>query len=796
MFLSTRTPLLFLMLISLSLTGCGGNKNKNNTPAATSSSSSSSSSNSSSSSSSSSGIAGPDTQGPSINLVFPGVTGFTTASSITLRGKASDQTGIKSLTVNGAAVTSTNLWADWKFKVDALQDGTNSLLIKAEDTLGQTSEQTIQLSKQTPMFTPELTALDAASNTLFIYDNSLKTIFAVDLTTGSRKVLTQSKTGDTFPFSSPTAMIFDPVKKRLLVSDLDITDMDTFGNVLVGRLTSIDTSTGVRSLFASGALLVDISKASLSLRAPVSLTIDPATRSLYVLDPKAGFVGASGSQLVFDYALLKYPLDAETPTFSLVSENRINKDLPFAGSIRIRFDSLKNRLIAERQYDQILNSNGQATGVYLYNLVSIDPATGIRTALPTPTEASSTFKITQAADYFLDGNFAYYLDRAPTPERFLKIDLTTGVRSEWFSNTATDNKYNLRAVTTVEYNPANKQLFALDAALDAVFKIDTENKFQRTPVAGNGVINENTSLNYLSSNTLLWDQPRQRLLVNNRLEGTINAYDLTTGNTTLFCDFGLKDRATEQFLPVDSALDEAGERLIAVVNHQHLVDSTIISNTRIDSCNLKDGKHSVISSEETATNQAFNAPSAIALDSKTQKAYVLDTAVRVTKDGYAYPENAIIQIDLTNGSRTEYAALQSNENPKGALAFDNNAGRVLFSMLSSASIFSIDPTSKTPSVLSNNLKDSATLLLIPKKLIWQNNQLIALDSARQTLLQVHPDGKRTTLFSITTTGANPIHQIGGMVLDTPNQRLFATDHATGVLALQDLLTGESVYLAK
>ncbi|HMU67448.1 MAG TPA: hypothetical protein PKE57_09890, partial [Cellvibrionaceae bacterium] len=478
-----------------------------------------------------------------------GVNNFTTADSVTLRGKASDQTGIKTLTINDLAVTTSNQWADWQLKLSGLKDGENVLTLKAEDTLGQTTEQVLRITKQLPMFAPELSALDASGNVLFIYDSYVKAIFAVDLSTGSRRVLTMSKSGEANGFSGPTAMIYDPGKDRLLVTDLSVISVTGFSDYYVGRIISINAKTGERSQFAVGDSLPDISKPSLSLRAPVSMTIDPASRSLYVLDPKSGFISNNQGQLNFDYAILKYPLDSDAPSFTLVSENQNNKNDVFVGSRRIRFDRDNNRLITDFQFGEQTNTLGNNESIY--GLMAVDTSTGARTIISgknVHADNTYAFKITQNADFFVDAGFVYYIDRAPdtdaNSERILKINLTSGERAEWFGNKAADNKFNLRTLITLNYDSTGKQLYAIDYSLDTVYKINTLNNFQRTPVASNGVARENTAINYLSSNALLWDKRHQRLLLNDRSDGNVLAYNLATGTPSIFCSFGSIDQTS------------------------------------------------------------------------------------------------------------------------------------------------------------------------------------------------------------------------------------------------------------
>lgn len=731
--------------------------------------------------------------------MFPGVSSFTSADSLTVRGKASDQTGIKSITVNDIPVATSNQWGDWQLKLTGLQDGENQLIVKAEDTLGQTTEQVLKVSKQLPMFAPELSALDASGNVLYIYDSYLNAIFSVDLATGARSVL-KPKEGETNLFSNPTAMVYDPVKKRLLMTDLNVISVTGFSDYYVGRIISINPQSGERSLFAVGDSLPDITKPSLSLRAPVSLTIDPTSRSLYVLDPKSGFISNDRGVLKFDYAILKYPLDVDAPSFTLVSENQNNKVDPLIGSRRIRFDRDNNRLITDFQFGEQENSSGATEA--LYGLMAVDTASGVRSIISgknVHTDENYLFKIIENADFFVDAGFAYYIDRAPdtdaNSQRILKINLTSGERSEWFANKAADNKSNLRNLIALDYDSSTKQLYAIDFSLDTVYKIDTLNKFQRTPVAGNGTTRKDTSINYLSSNALLLDQRHQRLLMNDRRDGTVQAYSLSTGTASILCSFGALEETPILYQPIDSALDETNQRVISVVNAQFISANQVYNSSRIDSCDLETGTTSVLAKESTVAASSLTVPiSALALDA-SNKAYLFDTTFREVSGSY-YEENIITQVDLATGTRSEYAALQSKESPKGALALNKTSGQIAYSHLSSASINSIDPSTKAILPITNNLKDNSTPLLIPKKLFWLDNTLVALDSARKTLLSIQPDGKRNLLYSINPTGPNPINQISSLAIDAANQRLFATDQATGVLALQDMTTGESIYLDK
>jgi len=734
--------------------------------------------------------------------VFPGVSSFTSADSLTVRGKASDQTGIKSITVNGVPVVTSNNWSDWSLKIDNLAVGVNAFTVKAEDSLGQTTEQVVNVEKQLPMFAPSLTALNSEQSQLYIYDSSLNDIFVVDLTTGLRNILPQTKSAEALPFSSPTTMTYDASKNRLLVAQYETSQVEGFTASYRGRIIAIDVQTGTRTLFAEGAILIDISKPSISLRKPTSLTIDPESRTLYVLDEKAGFIGSNQRQLIFDYAILKYPLDSESPSFTRVSDNQINKDEPLTGSLNLRFDNKAKRLITESQFHTEYDSNNNPIA-YWFGLVAIDPATGTRTVLSgknVQSDSKYAFPILTPSDFFVSDGYAYYNDLGAAQRRVLKINLTTGERSEWFTNVASDNKYNFRVITKLEQDTKNQVVFALDAALKAVFKINPQDNFARTPTTSNSTINENTSLNFLSPSSLMWDRQRERILINNGLEGTINTYDLKSGLTSLLCSFGVQNSAVERVIPRNSVLDEHSKRVVSVVAYQYFSEDTVTTTFRLDSCDLASGKHVVISDNTTGKDVVLLYPTQLAVDSTNQKAYTINS-IRAIDDSI-YTQNTIVEIDLTTGARSVVAPIQPTaldfprDDPKGGLTFDEITGNIYFSILSNSSIYKLDPKVKTISVMSNNLTDATTPLLIPKMLFMHNQELITLDSARQSLITVKADGKRSTLANLTSSGPNAINQVGGIIIDSENQRIFAADLTLGALTLQDQITGETVFLAK
>ena len=91
------------------------------------------------------------------------------------------------------------------------------------------------------------------------------------------------------------------------------------------------------------------------------------------------------------------------------------------------------------------------------------------------------FKLIENADFFVDGGFAYYIDRAPdtdaNAQRLLKINLDTGERTEWFTNKSADGKFNLRNLITLDYDAATKQFYTIDFSLDTAYKINTTDNF-------------------------------------------------------------------------------------------------------------------------------------------------------------------------------------------------------------------------------------------------------------------------------------------------------------------------------
>ena len=230
---------------------------------------------------------------PSASVIFPPSNAITEAPSITVRGQASNASGV---TVNGVSASSTDGFANWTAVVP-LGAGENTLTVSTTDAAANTRDAATVNIESKPIFTDTDTmAFDSTNNSLLLADavtsnliavdsatgntsilssptvpnsnngdaffpggiaidssnnraliangtSSNPTIFAVDLDTGEKTILSNNTVPDTFnPFNSPGRIVLDTINSnnRALVVDYGINP----------KIMSVDLTTGARSVIS------------------------------------------------------------------------------------------------------------------------------------------------------------------------------------------------------------------------------------------------------------------------------------------------------------------------------------------------------------------------------------------------------------------------------------------------------------------------------------------------------------------------------------------------------------------
>ncbi|MGI9295577.1 MAG: cadherin-like beta sandwich domain-containing protein, partial [Pseudomonadales bacterium] len=181
----------------------------------------------------------PDTQAPTAKINFPTAQALTTADSITVTGTAADPEGntISSVTVNGAAATSTNGFANWAATV-SLTAGDNTITVETADDQGnsEASAASITIKNEVALLNPNDIALDSAASRALLVDEVLRAVIAVDLGTGQRSVVSGVEQGSGTVFNTPSTIALDSTNNRVLVGD---------GT----QILAVSLATGDRSVF-------------------------------------------------------------------------------------------------------------------------------------------------------------------------------------------------------------------------------------------------------------------------------------------------------------------------------------------------------------------------------------------------------------------------------------------------------------------------------------------------------------------------------------------------------------------
>jgi len=184
------------------------------------------------------GGGGSDNPGPTVSIVFPAEPSYTDATEITVRGSASDPQGVGSVRVAGVEATSDDGFATWSATVP-LGPGTTELLVEATDDGGALSDDTtVPLRWASAIWqAPTVGALSADGKTFYLLDDWLSAVFAVDVATGNRSLLTgpEKGAGPQFAESGPRGIAVDDMRSRVLVSN-------------GSELTAVDLTTGDREI--------------------------------------------------------------------------------------------------------------------------------------------------------------------------------------------------------------------------------------------------------------------------------------------------------------------------------------------------------------------------------------------------------------------------------------------------------------------------------------------------------------------------------------------------------------------
>ena len=555
-------------------------------------------------------------------------------------------------------------------RVLVLDAGLEALLAVDPATGDRTVIADVDTGAGPALVAPVAMDVDLAGDRALILDNDLVTtpgtplvtLYAVDLTTGDRTVITDLVTGGGALLKAPVAVAADIANDRALVLDVDETVPDTRTITLyavaldTGEVTVVSDETNEGPQISSpNDMILDISE-------------DPATRVI-VLDEGADAVLA---------------IDLATGTRSIVSADDSNSDEPQLSVPT----GIALELGTQGTYVLVLDSGLDA-------LVAVEPVTSVRT-LVTGVNIGEGEELRNPLAVMYDargGSVGQAVVLDGQQDSCVTVDIATGERV-LVADDATGSGPVLKGPRAVSLDipvgptgqsmPATRVL-VVDEDLSALLYVDLASG-NRTVIADSST-GAGPALDVPVAVTIqpadeVAGVPYRALVLDIGLDALV-AVDLATGDRTVISD------------AQTGAGPDFGEPLAVAIE----IDPTLglptgralVLDTGLDALvgvNLTTGDRVVIADETTGTGPLLDDPLALLLEvelttiedeatGETSSAYVSARRALVTDAG----EGALLAVDLASGTRNEISGPQFGKGPEltkpTGIALDAAEERVL-----------------------------------------------------------------------------------------------------------------------
>jgi|GEM_PF-4261979 len=572
--------------VILTLVGCGGGSTGGNPPSSDSPNMSSSSSTSSSSSSSSSSFSstssvasgGSDSSTPTAKILFPVKDAQTSRSMVTVRGTATDDTGIQSVTVNGVAANiqpvnagpglqkaESDATVEWEVTLE-LELGDTEIQVEVEDTSGNTDEEPEEVLIRYSKY-PTNVLLDSANDRLVGMETYGKGL-ALDLAASVVSEVPAVTAGDLLATNALGTEVYS-------ISEIE--------GVLTIR--SVELASGIESVVQTTSFTYDKSAWELAfLWDSAYVESDNIVYMLYQLIPLAG--GNWQSQIhVWDLSentITPLPLFVDggvVPAISGVKnrgDNLYGLGSPFIGNAStntlfdIDIESGEISIIASEIDALATHFVVDASAEFAY-LAGYDAVVGVNLETGAAETISldagqELFNFAQIRSVILDESreFLYVSDSAI--REMIAVDLKTGSRSLLYPNGIGEGR---KLITPRELALTADNQFAYvlddgDNAPESLFRIDLESgdREQLGDIAAE--YNDMASgLALDETNNRVFYSLYNNIFVMDLTDNSVTPISSETEGTGVILDdvFGLHyDSVAERILVVDSAND----RLIGI----------------------------------------------------------------------------------------------------------------------------------------------------------------------------------------------------------------------------------------
>ena len=613
-------------------------------------------------------------------------------------------------------------------------------------------------------------AYDSANNRIFVSTRNAKQIIKIDLTDGTRTLVSDNTYGGDIAFSSPKNIEYDAANERVLVS----------GTALFG----VDVNTGVRSK-------IDDSHSSI-----YSLGFDAANNHAYAV--KRG------------QSLIKF--DITNGTSEIISDSSIAADISDT-----EFGDTQGMTL------NLAAGVAYVTDWSASSVIEVNLATGARTTIADNSTADANNTFISPVAVALDNANNRYLVLDSGRGSLIEVDSLNGTRRV-ISSAQIPNRVNaLREAKDMALDTANNRVLVLDSGLEAVVAVDLDTG-ARTIM---GAINSSYLPWYRRMDL---DTVNSRVLLVNQFDGLVEMSFAGVSNTLVdkdFYDIAFNpvnshayvlehdsssgsvleivdvDLATTDMVIVPTgvtpdnvlSLDNPFDiEINSVANVAYVSD---VDRAAIITLDLDTGARTLLTDNTVsvaASNIEFADVKGIILDAANNRLLVTDSG-----------KQAIIAVALNTGART---LISDNTTEVATSTFDLSSPRYIgldaannrALVLDGANLIAVSLANGARTILSNASIASDIELSSQSDLTIDiaGNRALVADLNRNSVIAVDLDtGVRTVLVDKSTAveGDNGFSKPLGIDIDPLNNRIILVDWWSRTVNAADLTSGTRTRLA-
>jgi hypothetical protein len=698
---------------------------------------------------------------PTARILFPTPLSYTDATTLTVRGTASDANGVAAVKVNGITATSIDGFQNWRANVP-LSAVTTAITVSVTDIAGNATAAADSASvvNRGPVLNGYIGMVyDPNGDQVIAVDRSTDAVYGYRATDGVGHLISAGPSPGAAPGQfAPSALAIDATRNRALYVDY-----------IIDALVAVDLATGTRSLASPSQ-----GQASpTTLAVSNNLAVDPAGNR--------AFAANEICQCIIG-------MNLTTATRSIVASATVGSGAYPAAVVGLVYDGLTTP-----GAPRLLTSSWSGPGVQ--EIIAIDVATGNRTVFSSVTNSVGAGPST-------GGTLSLSLDplrhRLVTADNYvfgiMAIDLVTGDRSLVMDQNAGSGPLMYPTVGAA-YDPASNRLFSRQVLQDEIIATDLATKERTTFIhahVGTGPEPSNPDSMVIEQSS----GAAASLIYTQAYPLSVSRLNLATGVRTT-----VSDALTGTGPVLDGLVDLVLDTRVSAGPHQALA-LLGAPNNRLLSIDLVSGDRLQLADLNSAA-PAVTGPAHLKLD-------VANNRVLFTDSDASGAGDALYAIDLDSGARS----VISSAGVGGGLPLGNfadfaldpatNPTRVLLSDTDTRSYIAVDLASgnrtlfadwfsggggaefNTPGLL---LPDPANSRLLTTNGGYPANLFsIALPSLAQHLVS-GPD-----LITFAMKGAGPSAIPAGIALDSDRQVVYATEQGGGALVAIDLVSGDRVII--